>query len=171
VNEEDSGSPVLINLSLALSEYTLSVSIFGRCAEVLNWLNRDQPFPPTESVADWVRDTAETIAPFGEGVDTALEYVNPESLNLYPRRKIALQSAVAHLDGEAVASGPVESQTITEDLSKSGLETRQALKVVSATCSNCGEDYLTCPCSFLGGNVTPPTVKLRFAFQYWAAGA
>ena len=57
VNEADPASPLLINLSLALPEYTLSVSIFGRCTEVLDWLNRDQPFPPTESVADWVRNS------------------------------------------------------------------------------------------------------------------
>jgi hypothetical protein len=169
VNEADPASPLLINLSLALPEYTLSVSIFGRCTEVLDWLNRDRPFPSTESVADWVRDTAEAIAPFGEGVDTALEYVHPESLNLYPRRKIAPQPAVSHQGGEAVASGPVESRTTTEELNETGLETRQAFKVVSATCSNCGGDYLTCPCSVLGGNVAPPTVELRFAFNYWAA--
>ena len=78
---EDPVSPLLINLSLALPEYTLSVSIFGRCTEVVDWLNRDHPFPPTESVSDWVRDAAEATASFGEEIDTALEYVHPESLN------------------------------------------------------------------------------------------
>jgi hypothetical protein len=169
VNEADPASPLLINLSLALPEYTLSVSIFGRCTEVLDWLKRDQPFPPTESVADWIRHAAETIAPFGEGVDAALEYVNPESLNLYPRRKIVPQPAVSDQGGEAVASSPAESRTTTADLDEASLDTRQAFKVISATCSNCGGDYLTCPCSFLGGNAAPPTVKLRFAFHYWAA--
>jgi hypothetical protein len=169
VNEVDPASPVLINLSLALPEYTLSVSIFGRCTEVLDWLNRDQPFPSTESVADWVRNTAEAIASFGEGVDTALEYVHPESLNLYPRRKIAPLPAIADEIGESVASGPVESRTTTGEMNETGLETRQAYKVASAKCSNCGEDYLTCPCSILSENVTPPTVDLRVAFNYWAA--
>ncbi|WP_131999567.1 hypothetical protein [Acidipila rosea] len=169
VNEVDPASPVLINLSLALSEYTLSVSIFGRCTEVLDWLNRDQPFPPTESVADWVRNTAEAIASFGEGVDTALEYVHPESLNLYPRRKIALLPAIADKIGEPVSSGPAEPRTTTEEMNEIGLETRQAFKVASAKCLNCGGDYLTCPCSILSGNVPPPTADLRFAFNYWVA--
>ena len=155
MNEADPASPLLINLSLALPEYTLSVSIFGRCTEVLDWLKRDQPFPPTESVADWIRHAAETIAPFGEGVDTALEYVNPESLNLYPRRKIVQQPAVSDQGGEAVASSPAELRTTTADLDEASLDTRQAFKVISATCSNCGGDYLTCPCSFLGWKCSP----------------
>jgi hypothetical protein len=171
VNEADPSSPLLINLSLTLPSYILSVSIFGRCAEVLDWLNRDQPFPPTESVADWVRDTAEALASFGEGVDTALEYVHPESLNLYPRRQIAPLPAVPRQIGEAVSSGPVESRTTSVEMNETGLETRQAFKVAAATCSNCGGDYLTCPCSILAGNVAPPTPDLRFAFNYWAAQA
>ena len=70
MHKEDPASSLLINLSLALPEYALSVSFFGRCTEwVLDWLNRDQPFPPVESVADWVRDAAECIESFGEGVD------------------------------------------------------------------------------------------------------
>lgn len=168
VNEADPASPLLINLSLALPEYTLSVSIFGRCTEVLDWLNRDQPFPPTESVADWVRNSAEAIASFGEGVDAALEYVLAESLNLYPRRKIAPPLAVPPQIVEVVASDLVQSGTATVEMNETGLETRRAFKVASATCSNCGGDYLTCPCSILAGNVTPPTADLRFAFNYWA---
>lgn len=171
VNEADPTSPLLINLSLALPEYTLSVSTFGRCTEVLDWLNRDQPFPPMESVADWVRDTAEAIASFGEGVDTALEYVHPESLNLYPQRKIAALPAGPHQIDKAVASGPVESRITSVEMNETGLETRHAFKVAAATCSNCGGDYLTCPCSILAGNVAPPTADLRFAFNYWAAQA
>jgi hypothetical protein len=169
VNEADPASPLLINLSLALREYTLSVSIFGRCTEVLDWLNRDQPFPPTESVADWVRDAAEVVASFGEGVDTALECVHPESLNLYPPRRIAPLPAVPHQIAEAAASDPVESRTTTVEMNENSLETRQAFKVASATCSNCRGNYLICPCSILTGNVAPPTADLRFAFNYWAA--
>jgi hypothetical protein len=168
VKEEDSDSPLLLNLSLALSEYTLSVSIFGRCTEVLDWLNRDQPFPPTELVADWVRDAAEAIAPFGEGVDTALEYVHSESLSLYPRRKMAPQPGVSRQDGEAMTSRPIESRTRSAEPEAPGLETRQAFSVASATCSNCGGNYLACPCSVICGDAAPPTVELRFAFNYWA---
>jgi hypothetical protein len=169
VKGEDPDSPLLLNLSLALPEYTLSVSIFGRCTEVLDWLNRDQPFPPTESVADWVRDAAEAIAPFGEGVDTALEYVHPESLSLYPRRKMAPQPGVSRQDGEAMTSRPIESRDRSTEVEEPGLETRQAFKVASATCSNCGGNYLACPCSVICGDAAPPTVELRFAFNYWAA--
>jgi hypothetical protein len=168
VKEEDPDSPLLMNLSLALPEYTLSVSIFGRCTEVLDWLNRDQPFPSTESVADWVRDAAEAIAPFGEGVDTTLEYVHPETLHLYPRRKMAPQPEVSHQDGEAMTSSPIKSQTTSAELEEPGLETRQAFRVASATCSNCGGNYLTCPCSVICGDAAPPIAELRFAFNYWA---
>ena len=168
VKEEDPVSPLLLNLSFALPGYTLSVSIFGRCTEVLDWLNRDQPFPPAESVADWVRDAAEAIVPFGEGVDTALEYVHTESLNLCPRRKMAPQPAVSCEGGEAMASGSIDSQTTTSELTETALETRQAFKVTSATCSNCGGDYLTCPCSIFDANAAAPRVELGFAFNYWA---
>ncbi len=168
VKEEDPVSPLLINLSLALPEYILSVSIFGRCAEVSDWLNRDHPFPPAESVADWVRDLAETISPFGEGVDTALEYVHPESLNLYPRRKLAPQSGVSRQSGEAMTSATIESRTTSPESDEPGLETREAFKVLSATCSNCGGNYLACPCSVISEEVDPPTAELRFAFNYWA---
>jgi hypothetical protein len=168
VKEGDPDSPLLLNLSLGLPEYTLSVSIFGRCTEVLYWLNRDQPFPPAESVAVWVRGAAEAIAPFGEGVDTALEYVHTESLNLYPRRKMAPQPAVSRQDREAIASGPNESLATIAEVKGIALETRQAFKVASATCSNCGGDYLTCPCSAYDANAAAPKVDLRFAFNYWA---
>jgi hypothetical protein len=158
----------LINLSLALPEYTLSVSIFGRCVEVLDWLNRDHPFPPAESVADWVRDVAETIAAFGDGVDTALEYVHPESLNLYPRRRIAQQPGVSRQSGEAMTCATNGSRTTSPESDGPDLETREAFKVLSATCSNCGGNYLTCPCSVISGDTDPPTAELRFAFSYWA---
>ncbi len=171
VNEEDPVSPLLINLSLALPEYTLSVSMFGRCTEVLDWLNRNHPFPPTESVPDWVRDAAEAIAPFGEGVDTALEYVHPESLNLYPRRKMAPQPGLSRQAGEAMTSHPIESGATSAELEEPGLEMRQAFKVVAATCSNCGGNYLACPCSIICGDAAPPTVELIFAFNYWATVA
>jgi hypothetical protein len=65
---------------------TLSISLFGRCIDVLAWLNRQQPFPTEANGADWVRDAAETISAFGEGVDAALVYVQRNSLNLYPKR-------------------------------------------------------------------------------------
>lgn len=168
VHEEDPTSPLLINLSLALPEYALSVSIFGRCSEVLDWLNRDQPFPSAESVADWVRDAAESIASFGEGVDTALEYVHPENLNLYPRRKMAPQPAASPQDAKAVPSGSTDSRTTGADGNETGLETRRAFKVASATCSNCGGNYLTCACSFFLGDAASPILELRFAFSYWA---
>jgi hypothetical protein len=168
VHEEDPSSPMLINLSLALPEYALSVSIFGRCSEVLDWLNRDQPFPSAESVADWVRDAAEGIASFGEGVDTALEYVHPENLNLYPRRKMAPQPAASPEGNEAGAYGSADSSTATADGNETGLETRCAFKVASATCSNCGGNYLACPCSFFCGDVAFPILELGFAFNYWA---
>ena len=160
VKEEDHLSPLLINLSLAFAEYTLSVSIFGRCTEVLDWLNRDHPFPATESVPDWVRSAAEAIASFGEGVDTALEFVHPESLNLYPRRKMAPQPGVSRQGDEAMRSSPIESRATSTELDEPGWRYRQAFKVVSATCSNCGGNYITCPCSVIGGDAAPPTVKL-----------
>jgi hypothetical protein len=168
VREEDPDSPLLMNLSLALPEYTLSVSIFGRCTEVLDWLNRDQPFPPTELVADWVRDAAEAIALFGEGVDTALEYVHPESLNLYPQRKIAPQPGGFRQSGEAMSSAIIDSGTTNSESNEPGLVAREAFKVLSATCSNCGGNYLTCPCSVITGDADPPTAELGFAFNYWA---
>jgi hypothetical protein len=168
VNKEDPASPLLLNLSLALPEYAISVSVFGRCTEVLDWLNRDQPFPPAESVADWVREAAESIASFGEGVDTALEYVHPENLNLYPRRKVAPQRAASTEGGEAALSDSADSPTATADGNEIGLETRRAFKVASATCSKCGGSYLTCPCSFFCGDAATPILELGFAFNYWA---
>ncbi|WP_158789035.1 hypothetical protein [Granulicella sp. L46] len=168
VKKEDPASPLLINLSLALPEYAISVSVFGRCTEVLDWLNRDQPFPPAESVADWVREAAESIASFEEGVDTALEYVHPENLNLYPRRKVAPQRAASTEGGEAALSDSADSPTATADGNETGLETRRAFKVASTTCSNCGDSYLTCPCSFFCGDAATPILELGFAFNYWA---
>ena len=168
MHKENPTSPLLINLSLALPEYTFSVSIFGRCTEVLDWLNRDQPFPPTESVAGWVRDAAEGIASFGEGVDTGLEYVHPENLNLYPRRKMAPQPAASPQGGEAGAVGSTDSRTAGADGNETGLETRRAFEVASARCSNCGGDYLTCPCSVFCGDAASPIAELGFAFNYWA---
>jgi len=95
-------------------------------------------------------------------------YVHPGSLNLYPQRKMTPQPRVSPQDGEAMTSSPIKSQTTRAELEEPGLEMRQAFKVASATCSNCGGNYLACPCSVICGDAAPPTAELIFAFNYWA---
>jgi len=92
VAEHLPSSPVLVNVSTALPDLTLSISIFGRCVDVLAWLSRPQPFPTEVNGADWVRDAAEIISTFGEGVDTGLEDVQGNCLTLYPRRTMVDQA-------------------------------------------------------------------------------
>lgn len=168
VHKDAPSSPLLVNLSLALPEYALSVSIFGRCSEVLDWLNRAQPFPPTEFVADWVRDAAEAIASFGEGVDDTLEYVHREYLNLYPSRKMVPRSNASSDKEETIGSKNSDSAVVQVD---GGLDTRRAIEVISANCSNCGGDFFTCPCSVFDENAAVPQPDLRLAYHYWASAS
>jgi hypothetical protein len=164
IAERMPSSPMLLNVSTALSHLTLSTSLFGRCIDVFSWLNRSQPFPTEANGADWVRDAAETISKFGEGVDTGLEYVQGNSLNLYPKRTM-VDEAVDVL----VAENEVSLEGITDtSLGVSDVELRTATRVVSATCSLCQQDYFNCPCSYIAQGAQAPTTDLRFACRYWA---
>ena len=158
-------SPILINVSTALPDFTLSVSLFGRCCDVLAWLNRPQPFPTELNGADWTRDAAETLSTFGEGVDTRLEFVQKNSMTLCPNRTILNESSSLTTDeNDALNSGTFAKTEPNE----SGYELRTASRVVSATCNVCQQDYFNCPCSYMMQNVKSPTTALRYAFRYWA---
>jgi hypothetical protein len=165
VAEHMPSSPVLVNVSTALPHLTLSISLFGRCVDALAWLNRPQPFPTEANGADWVRDAAETMSTFGEGVDTGLVYIERNSLNLYPKRTM-VDEVVDVPKAENDVS--VEGTILDTPPGESGLEIRTAARVISATCNICQQDYLNCPCSYISQRAQAPTTDLRFAFRYWA---
>jgi hypothetical protein len=165
VAEHMPSSPVLVNVSTALPHLTLSISLFGRCVDVLAWLNRPQPFPTEANGADWVRDAAETISTFGEGVDTGLEYIQRNSLVLCPERTIIEEAIDVSI---AANDEPTEGTVTDTQRGESSLEIRTASRVVSATCNICHQDYLDCPCSYMAQRASAPNTDLRFAFRYWA---
>jgi len=156
VAEHRRSAPVLVNVSFALPDITLATSLFGRCSDVLAWLNRPQPFPTEANGEGWVREATEAISVFGEGVDFGLRFIQPGSLNLYPKRVIVRD------DSNVDAAGNVMSTEVA------GVAIREASRVVSATCSICHQDYLNCPCSHMAQAQKPPATELEFAFRYWA---
>jgi len=53
------GASITLELGLASSDFVQSLSLFGRAAEVREWMMRNNPFPPEVNAEEWVRDAAD----------------------------------------------------------------------------------------------------------------